>query len=1104
MQKVDTKVPTFTGNGASRSIPWVFEKPSAANSKLMSLLLVPMTLSQTFKKFGVGPSADEGDAKKKGPTMKEHIDAQLKTSNLGRLGMGTKRKEPDTPTAEDGNQTIAKGPGSSSTGGGAGGAKKQLKTQFAGFSAEEKKQYCEMVTSAADASDYRTKTALDEILCALTFKADQISSESMERWKAMDLPQKQITANKLQEETALLSTMGFCASLWLEFVFNGFVAVNGTQFRTYSALRSELQGVMQTAHATWSTAQSGKGHELDALSLGRLLCETYANVPVTAVIHDDDEERSVKNVERVMAVQYHEVALPLKRFIKENMHHAILLHEFPRSCLRKMTEKACTAQMELVDVLGLIKDQLDIHLPFNWVSFAADVSDVFAAKLHFIEKTDEAMGHGHGHLVFLNAQTLDKFCSLRTRYLFAVLAECINNVPEFKLLDGTQEMLDFFLALSKVELVGPPTHLATISTCDCFMSSIDWVSSWLTFLKSNTTVDELCESVKKKFGIQMSEKDQKSKPESKPEEKEKGSKESKESKDAVDSEKPENGTGPPGPEKHPNEDADAADAAKEQKAGEGEVQDYRVADAMCYEDNNDGIKVWVRLGERGVDGPAPEGSQGNAGLSLTAVNTFKSKSFGDHDQGFLDGSPEAKALGMKYISSAFIRRFQLQLESALWEVWRCFARNENEGVALDLSATKTAETIMVKYPVAEGLMMPFKGTVTCKPASGRSSQLFLTKAFGLNFYVEPPSDAICVPAWAVKTTNRSDQAYFERQTKNVTFFVVRDSRQSCHFTGTDDEQHVDPDQVSFSVLALANQEAHAPEPAKCEKSSAWTYETDICRKFASFRGWDLKMQKQKAERTAKATLSKHMKEAQKQITDSEAMGADDTAQQPKKKAKGTATKAKGKVTKLFNMELPEDPVKRVEFLKEAINNDSEMDKFVASIVGSVELPTKLPLTRLDKDAMSRTQRAKHMQDLLRLAQLKADKLAQGSNNAAAADEDDDDFQLKLQESRLAAFGWKGALHHAEETGLFFFICGSGRVVLVVGPLVGRSFALFGSNLIWSSLVISIRPWRGDFTSSSNRSLWCAGCRPTKQRKTEKGQKNQDTKDVMNMAKHLLK
>ena len=162
-----------------------------------------------------------------------------------------------------------------------------------------------------------------------------------------------------------------------------------------------------------------------------------------------------------------------------------------------------------------------------------------------------------------------------------------------------------------------------------------------------------------------------------------------------------------------------------------------------------------------------------------------------------------------------------------------------------------------------------------------------------------------------------------------------------------------------------------------------------------------------------------MKEAQKQITDSEAMGADDNAKGTKKKPKAAA---KAKVTKLFNMELPEDPAQRVEFLKEAINNDAEMDKFVESIVGIVELPTKLPLTRLDKDAAARTQRAKHMQEMLRLAQLKIDKAKQGTGTA---DEDDDDFQVKLQESRLAAFGWKGALRHAEETGQFLLFVGRG-------------------------------------------------------------------------------
>ena len=63
-------------------------------------------------------------------------------------------------------------------------------------------------------------------------------------------------------------------------------------------------------------------------------------------------------------------------------------------------------------------------------------------------------------------------------------------------------------------------------------------------------------------------------------------------------------------------------------------------------------------GEGGVDGPATEGS-----LSLMVLNTFKLKSFAD--PGFLDDSAEAKALGMKRISGAFLRRFSGKYGPAL-------------------------------------------------------------------------------------------------------------------------------------------------------------------------------------------------------------------------------------------------------------------------------------------------------------------------------------------------------------------------------------------------------------------------------------------------------
>ena len=51
--------------------------------------------------------------------------------------------------------------------------------------------------------------------------------------------------------------------------------------------------------------------------------------------------------------------------------------------------KDCS-RVDLTDILSVLKDALDVHLPFAWMAFASDTASAFAQTGLFKEKTDEA------------------------------------------------------------------------------------------------------------------------------------------------------------------------------------------------------------------------------------------------------------------------------------------------------------------------------------------------------------------------------------------------------------------------------------------------------------------------------------------------------------------------------------------------------------------------------------------------------------------------------------------------------------------------------------------------------------------------------------------
>ena len=388
----------------------------------------------------------------------------------------------------------------------------------------------------------------------------------------------------------------------------------------------------------------------------------------------------------------------------------------------------------------------------------------------------------HGVQVFINTDSLAKFISLRTRYLFAVLPECLTNVPDFSVQNVSAHISKLCNLFNKLdsELQKDRTFVG-ISACDALLTSTEWASTWHSLLTQVSSVDQLLEAFCKKLGFPAP---------------------------ATSKDLPRKSIGlGGGGGSHP--ELDAKTTKRKHDGEEGDEERNRNEDGT----NEKVTRQQQDAVEEDIEEEPEEGEEYDSVdlSSLQCVNSFRLQS---GPQEFLEQSPEAEALRLDRVPASFVRRFELELEKMMWMIWPDFSAHEGSSVILNLAKTSKSEAIMVKYPVDPNLSMPFRGRVTCNPSGVKAPRLFLTKAFGIKFFLEPPQENICVPAWSVKTTARHDLAYFQNIVHKVDVSVVR--RNDVTMKPDEDAEPEegqkqfcpDPDGLDFHLLPL--------KPAKAE------------------------------------------------------------------------------------------------------------------------------------------------------------------------------------------------------------------------------------------------------------------------------------------------
>ena len=244
------------------------------------------------------------------------------------------------------------------------------------YSKLEAQGFSKEIQSIGSTDEKRLKCAADDIIECINF-----------------IFEKEFTAYDRQTSNqAIMRAKSLCFSLWGEFLWSGAVSMNGKKFKAYSGLRPELQHVARLAREKITVSE---GEKKDPLEIAQELTQELLEQPVTMVVEGDDDSRA-----RIAAfLQRQDQVAKINNFIDHVLDLPTGMHEPMISSLKFAVGKT----LPLVDFLSAVEKNVESLLPAQWLSFATDVSDYYAANGGFAtgcEKADSKSGqHGRYQIV---------------------------------------------------------------------------------------------------------------------------------------------------------------------------------------------------------------------------------------------------------------------------------------------------------------------------------------------------------------------------------------------------------------------------------------------------------------------------------------------------------------------------------------------------------------------------------------------------------------------------------------------------------------------------------------------------------------------------------
>ncbi|CAE7539367.1 unnamed protein product [Symbiodinium sp. CCMP2592] len=921
-------VPKATGkNSSERLAGWTF-KHWEQDSARMNLFNLPMTDSAVVKKLTVQTAEQEGA--KTGKRAQVCGDVR---SELAGLGVRDKKARVEAATTVTSDMPAPTAPtdapqqgAAPSVLGGADGSdsikptelklkKSDKKSAFVPFSMEEKKMFRKFIVPTCPTEDdpaTRALTALDDFMQAMKY-AEHVVKEL----HGDDVP-----------KDSLDNTFSFCAGLFLQFVFDGRVCLSGKDLRVWTGARAELQATYVAAldfmrmrdNATESSAAgpSGADRKVGALDLAKMLCDSYVNIPVQTLVLDADESQSLRRVATIMSTQFTDVVQPLREFLAKYIKLPVLMHDTVRDTLSGLMNRS-VKRMDLVDLICFIQGYVEAVLPFQWTLFATDVAELFAARGHFVERTDEAISPSAHQLIFVfvtvlvfDQASLATFLSFRLQYLARIISSACTCVPELVLTnvgDKTWQMLSVW---------GEKVHesLDILVPFDSMLSAADWAPRWAEVLQQSETAAEINREVASKVAVSQ----------------------------------------------HP--EASTGAAAFVQIRKQPEVQPSNQGG------NNKGdARLAENPGKSEESGRQSSDSVGS--VSVTAMNDYVSEAFKESST----ASAECKALGLSRVCAKVLKKLECKLNAAIWDVYEsCSSEMSGVHVNIKTAAGKGGkDAVQVNLPIPEGMRLP---SVHRLSATKGPKAIWCCKIFGVpelksvDFFMEACKDClttdVCVPAWSSRPVSRNDQAFFEAVAvkQNVIMFMTGpgdlDFDVKLLPASASDSQSGPADKIKEEVGSR-----HVVVPLTIQCLVPVPDLQDLSELLPSDKlDKDLKDQRDSVEKQIRNWITTATKAKAKAVKSKRKHAAANDDSSNQKTDKTTVA-----MFETLGLDMPADKDEQIACLNELKEQEVRFESLVQKARDAIQMPSAIPLTRLQgDDDKSRNVRAKLMQEALEQAQ----------------------------------------------------------------------------------------------------------------------------------------
>eukprot|EP00435_Cladocopium_sp_Y103_P034910 s1306_g9.t1 len=741
----------------------------------------------------------------------------------------------------------------------------------------------------------RAITALDDFMMSMKFVED------LDAHPDVKLPQE-----------SLDNTFSFCAGLWLQFVFESRVCVNGKELRLWSAARPEIQSTYiaamdfmsnipdgKPAGASTSESQltAGEKKKLSALELARTLCETFVALPVKSLVMGDDESQTLRRIATVMSTQYAAVAMPLRDFLGGQFKLPLAMHDTVKEGVFEFQDK------------------------------------------------------------------LEKFLRLRSQYLAQIIGSVLTCVPEFVLTDVSpltnSAKHDFLYSLASSAPDAPA--LSIIASYDTTLSTSDWASSWVELLKANDSWKSLAEDCKRRVGLNKGQ--AAAQPSEIPLSR---------ASPAAPTAFAFKGSGPP-PEEAEQGDVQAekeeqGDATKGTRAKEEETTATAVEKGAADEKGAGGMFVVgqspaARDQSTDQDTKAEAEAKGEqrddqAGQQPVQAELSNIDDFNLHsnpewvksivaDRGFAKlGFVEGK------ITPVLFKQLEHKLTAVMWDIFKEINKGSSR-VEINFKGAKGKlkhESLQCKLPVKpEDVLLPCVNKV--------------------DFFMEPVKDTLatdfCLPAWASKVVSRADQAWFETQNVAAKIVIFRTGNGDAF-----DIQHIN--KLNDAVLAeLVGNRPHfvteitvqclAPVSDIEEKVEKDLQESRKALE-KNLRNWITNALKAKTKTVkGKKKANSKDKENQKNAAADAAeavVGVDD---------QGLIGKDAEKMFESLGMEMPQNKQDQISALKNLLAEEAEFEKVITKAKEAILPLSHVPITKLSEDGAKTSNRSKLMQHALNAA-----------------------------------------------------------------------------------------------------------------------------------------